>query len=42
MGMPDHIVCLLFLYAGKGARGRTEHGTTNWFEIGIEVCQGCI
>ena len=43
MGIPDHLTCLLRnLYAGQEARVRTGHGTTDWFQIGKEVCQGCI
>ena len=43
MGIPDHLTCLLRnLYAGQEANVRTEHGTTNWFQIGKGVCQGCI
>ena len=43
MGMPDHLTCLLRnLYAGQEATVRTEHGTTNWFQIGKGVHQGCI
>ena len=43
MGIPDHLTCLLRnLYAGQEATVRTGHGTTDWFQIGIEVCQGCI
>ena len=43
MGIPDHLTCLLRnLYAGQEAAVRTEHGTTDWFQIGKEVCQGCI
>ena len=43
MGIPDHLTCLLRnLYAGKEATVRTGHGTTDWFKIGKEVCQGCI
>ena len=43
MGLPDHLACLLSnLYAGKEARIRTGHGTTDWFQIGKGVCQGCI
>ena len=35
MGIPDHLTCLLRnLYAGQGARVRTRHGTTDWFQIG--------
>ena len=43
MGIPDHLTCLLTnLYAGQEATVRTEHGTTDWFQIGKGVCQGCI
>ena len=43
MGIPDHVTCLLRnLYAGQEATVRTEHGTTDWFQIGKGVCQGCI
>ena len=43
MGIPDHLICLLRnLYAGQGATLRTGHGTTDWFQIGKGVCQGCI
>ena len=43
MGIPDHLTCLLRnLYAGQEARVRTRHGTTDWFQIGKGVCQGCI
>ena len=43
MGIPDHLVCLLInLYAGQKATVRTGHGTTDWFQIGKGVCQGCI
>ena len=43
MGLPDHLTCLLRnLYAGQEATVRTEHGTTDWFQIGKGVCQGCI
>ena len=43
MGIPDHLICLLRnLYAGQEARVRTGHGTTDWFQIGKGVCQGCI
>ena len=43
MGIPDHLTCLLRnLYAGQEARVRTGHGTTDWFQIGKEECQGCI
>ena len=42
-GIPDHLTCLLRnLYAGQEASARTEYGTTNWFQIGKGVCQGCI
>ena len=43
MGTPDPITCLLRnLYAGKQATDKTEHGTTDWFQIGKGVRQGCI
>ena len=43
MGIPDHLTYLLRnLYAGQEATVRTGHGTTDWFQIGKEVCQGCI
>ena len=43
MGIPDHLICLLrSLYAGQEATYRTGHGTTQLFQIGKEVCQGCI
>ena len=43
MGIPDHLTCLLGnLYAGQEATGRTEYGTTGWFQIGKGVCQVCI
>ena len=43
MGMPDHLACLLRnLYAGQEATVRTGHGTTNWFQIGKGVRQGCM
>ena len=43
MGIPDHLTCLLRnLYAGQEATGRTGHGTTDWFQTGKGVCQGCI
>ena len=42
-GIPDHLTCLLRnLYAGQEETVRTGHGTTDWFQIGIGVCQGCI
>ena len=41
--MPDHLTCLLRnLFAGQEATGRTVHGTTNWFQIGEGVRQGCV
>ena len=41
--MPDHLTCLLRnLYAGQEATVRTGHGTTDWFQIGKRVRQGCI
>ena len=43
MGIPDHLTCLLGnLYAGQKGTVRTGHGTTDWFQIGKGVCQGCI
>ena len=43
MGIPDHLTCLLRnLYAGQEAIVRTGCGTTDWFQIGKGVCQGCI
>ena len=43
MGIPDHLTCLLRnLYAGQEATVRTGHGTTDYFQIGKEVHQGCI
>ena len=43
MGIPNDLTCLLRkLYAGKDATVRTRHGTTDWFQIGKGVCQGCI
>ena len=43
MGLPDHLTCLFRnLYAGQEATVRTGHGTTDWFQIGKGVCQGCI
>ena len=42
-GIPDHLTYLLRnLYAGQEATVRTAHGTTDWFQIGKGVCQGCI
>ena len=43
MGIPDHLPCLLRnLYAGQEATIRTRQGTTDWFQIGKGVSQGCI
>ena len=43
MGIPDHLTCFLRnLYAGQEATVRTGHGTTDWFQIGNGVHQGCI
>ena len=43
MGIPDHLSCLVRnLHAGQEATVRTGHGTTDWFQIGKGVCQGCI
>ena len=43
MGIPDHLTCLLRnLYAGQEATLRIGHGTTDWFQIGKGVRQGCI
>ena len=43
MGTPDHLTCpLRNLYAGQEATIRTEHGKTDWFQIGKEVYQGCV
>ena len=43
MGIPDHLTCLLRnLYAGQEVTVRTGDGTTDWFQIGKGVCQGCI
>ena len=42
MGIPNHLTCLFRnLYASQEATVRTGHGTTDWFQIGKEVCQGC-
>ena len=42
-GIPHHLTCFLRnLYAGKEATFRTEHGTTDWFQIGKGVRKGCI
>ena len=43
MGIPDHLTCLLRnLYADQEATVRTGHGTTDWFQVGEGVHQGCI
>ena len=43
MGIPDHLTCLLRnLYAGQEATVRTGHGTTDWFQMGKAVHQGCV
>ena len=43
MGIPDHLICLLRnLYACQEATVRTKHETTDWFQIGKGICQGCI
>ena len=43
MGIPDHLTCLLRnLYAGQEVTVRTGHGTTDWFQIGKGVHQGCM
>ena len=43
MGTPDHLTCLLRnLFAGQEATVRTGHGTTDWFQVGKRVHQGCI
>ena len=43
MGMPEHLTCLLRnLYADQEAKVRTGHRTTDWFQIGKRVRQGCI
>ena len=43
MRIPDHLICFLRnLHAGQEATVRTGHGTTDWFQIGKGVCQGCI
>ena len=43
IGIPDHLICLLRnLYAGQEATVRTGHGTTDWFQTGKGVHQGCI
>ena len=41
--IPDHLICLLRnVYVGQEATVRTEHGTTDWFQTGKGVCQGCV
>ena len=43
VGIRDHLICLLRnLYAGQEGTVRTRHGTTDWFQIGKRVRQGCI
>ena len=43
MGIPDHLTCLLInLYAGQEATVRIRHGTTDWFQIGKGILQGCV
>ena len=43
MGIPGHVTCLLRnLYAGEKTTVRSRHGTTDWFQIGKGVCQGCM
>ena len=42
MGIADHLTCLLRVYAGQEATTITGHGTTDWFQIGKGVRQGCI
>ena len=43
MGIPDHLTCFWRnLHAGQEATVRIRHGTTDWFQIGKGVCQGCI
>ena len=43
MGLPNHLTCLLRnLYVGQEATAGTGYGTTEWFQIGKGVCQGCI
>ena len=43
MGIPDHLTCLRRnVYTGQEATVRTRHGTTDWFQIGEAVCQGCV
>ena len=43
MGIPDHLTCLLRnLYAGQETTFRIRYGTTDWFQVGKGVCQGCL
>ena len=43
MGIPDHLTCLLRnLHSGQETTVRTGHGTTNWFQIGKGIHQGCM
>ena len=43
MGIPDHLTCLLRnMYADQEATVRARHGTTDWFQTGKGVYQGCI
>ena len=43
VGIPDHLICLLRnLYTGQEATVRTRHGTTDWFQIGKGIHQGCV
>ena len=43
MGIPEYLTCILRnLYTGQEATVRTGHGTTDWFQIGKRICQGCI
>ena len=43
MGIPDHLTCLLRnLYSGQETTVRTLNGKMDWFQVGKEVCQGCI
>ena len=43
MGIPHHLTCLLRnMYVGQEATVRTRHGTTDWFQFGKGVCQGCV
>ena len=43
MGIPGHLTCLFRnLYAGQETTVRTGHETTDWFQVGKGVCQGCI